>query len=155
MGAGVVRVAVIDVGSNTVRLLLASAYGSQLRAIRERKAWIGLGSDVAACGWISGPALAAVAATVADFAAEARRAGCAKLEVLVASPGHRAANGSELVRRLEAAARTGVRLLRRDEEARLAFEPKSMGELAHTKARHPSAVAVEFRPDLSHNSRTS
>jgi exopolyphosphatase/guanosine-5'-triphosphate,3'-diphosphate pyrophosphatase len=45
-----------------------------------------------------------------------------RLETLVASPGRQAENGSELLRRLESASQTTVRVLRRDEEARLAYE---------------------------------
>ena len=60
--------------------------------------------------------------TVSDFAAEARKLGCMHITTLVASPGRQAANGSELLRRLEAAAQVPVRLLRRDEEARLAYD---------------------------------
>src|SRR6266705_1580183 len=90
------NVGVIDVGSNTVRLLLASVRGSQLRVIEERTAWIRLGSDIAAQGSITEPRLEAAANVVAGFANEARRR--------------------------EAASRTTVRVLRRDEEARLAYE---------------------------------
>jgi exopolyphosphatase / guanosine-5'-triphosphate,3'-diphosphate pyrophosphatase len=116
------NVGVIDVGSNTVRLLLATVSGSRLRVIEERTAWVRLGSDIAAQGTISEPRLEAAARAVAGFAAEARRRGCVRLETLVASPGRQAENGGDLLRRLEAASQTTVRVLRRDEEARLAYE---------------------------------
>jgi exopolyphosphatase / guanosine-5'-triphosphate,3'-diphosphate pyrophosphatase len=116
------NVGVIDVGSNTIRLLLASVRGAELRVVEERAAWIQLGSDIARQGAISEPRLEAAAKAVAEFAAEARRRGCMRLETLVASPGRQAENGTELIRRLEAASQTTVRVLRRDEEARLAYE---------------------------------
>jgi exopolyphosphatase / guanosine-5'-triphosphate,3'-diphosphate pyrophosphatase len=115
------RVAVIDVGSNTIRLLVASAGRGALAVLDERKAWVRLGLDVALCGAISESRLRAAAEEVSSFAAEARMLGCSRLEVLVASPGRQAENGSELRRRLEAAAAAPVRVLRRDEEARLAY----------------------------------
>jgi exopolyphosphatase/guanosine-5'-triphosphate,3'-diphosphate pyrophosphatase len=124
-----VNVGVIDVGSNTVRLLIAAVQGRQLRVLEERTAWIRLGSDIAADGAISEPRIAAAAKTVAEFATVARRQGCMRLETLVASPGRQAENGNELLRRLEAAARTTVRVLPRHEEARLAYE----GAVASTR----------------------
>jgi exopolyphosphatase / guanosine-5'-triphosphate,3'-diphosphate pyrophosphatase len=116
------NVAVIDVGSNTIRLLLASVRGAELRVVEERTAWVRLGSDIAGQGAITEPRLEAAAKAVADFATEARRRGCMSIETLVASPGRQAQNGSELLRRLETASQTTVRVLRRDEEARLAYE---------------------------------
>jgi exopolyphosphatase/guanosine-5'-triphosphate,3'-diphosphate pyrophosphatase len=116
------NVAVIDVGSNTVRLLLASVNCGRMRVIEERTAWIRLGKDITATGSISEQRLHAAAKAVAEFAAEARRRGCARVETLVASPGRQAENGTELLRRLESSSRTSVRVLRRDEEAGLAYE---------------------------------
>jgi exopolyphosphatase/guanosine-5'-triphosphate,3'-diphosphate pyrophosphatase len=116
------NVAVIDVGSNTVRLLLASVSGGRMRVVEERTAWIRLGKDITATGAISEQRLYAAAKAVAEFATEARRRGATRVETLVASPGRQAENGTELLRRLEAASRTSVRVLRRDEEASLAYE---------------------------------
>ena len=116
------NVGIIDVGSNTIRLLLASVQGAQLRVLEERTAWIRLGADISSDGVISDARLAAAARAVAGFATEARRRGCVRLETLVASPGRQAENGTELLRRLETASQTTVRVLRRDDEARLAYE---------------------------------
>jgi len=116
------NVGVIDVGSNTIRLLLASVQGAELRVLEQRTAWVRLGADISRQGAISEARLDAAAEAVGGFAAEARRHGCMQLATLVASPGRQAENGSELLRRLERASQTTVRVLRRDEEARLAYE---------------------------------
>lgn len=116
------NLAVIDVGSNTIRLLVAHVHAGELEPLEERTAWIRLGADVATSGEISPLRLEAAVRAVADFAADARKLGCMHLTTLVASPGRQAANGGELLRRLESAAQVPVRLLRRDEEARLAYD---------------------------------
>jgi exopolyphosphatase/guanosine-5'-triphosphate,3'-diphosphate pyrophosphatase len=116
------NLAVIDVGSNTIRLLVAHENAGELETVQERTAWVRLGGDVATMGEISPLRLEAAARTVSEFAAEARKLGCMHLTTLVASPGRQAANGNELLRRLEASAQVPVRLLRRDEEARLAYD---------------------------------
>jgi|SRR5579859_2809000 len=116
------KLAVIDVGSNTIRLLVASVRAGRVEAADERTAWVRLGADVASSGAGSRLRLEAAAKTVSVFAAEARKLGCMHVETLVASPGRQAENGGELLRRLELASQTPVRLLRRDEEARLAYE---------------------------------
>jgi exopolyphosphatase / guanosine-5'-triphosphate,3'-diphosphate pyrophosphatase len=81
-----------------------------------------LGADVASTGEISPLRLEAAVKAVCEFATEARKLGCMHVTTLVASPGRQAANGSELLRRLEAASQVPVRRLRRDEEARLAYD---------------------------------
>jgi exopolyphosphatase / guanosine-5'-triphosphate,3'-diphosphate pyrophosphatase len=116
------NLAVIDVGSNTIRLLVAHVESGKLETVDQRTAWIGLGADVATVGEISPLRLEAAVKTVSEFAIEARKLGCMHITTLVASPGRQAANGNELLRRLESAAQVPVRLLRRDEEARLAYD---------------------------------
>jgi exopolyphosphatase/guanosine-5'-triphosphate,3'-diphosphate pyrophosphatase len=117
------NVGIIDVGSNTIRLLLASVSGgSELRVLGQRTAWIRLGADICADGAISDARLDAAATAVRELATEARRRGCVRVDTLVASPGRQAENGGELLRRLERESQTRVRLLRRDEEAQLAYE---------------------------------
>ena len=130
------RAGVIDVGSNTIRLLVADARAGRLEVVLERRAWVRLGVDVARTGQISTRRLDVAAAAVATFAADARRLGCAWIEVLIASPGRQAANADDLVRALEVAAATLVRVLEREEEARLAYygATDSLGELSGTVA---------------------
>jgi exopolyphosphatase / guanosine-5'-triphosphate,3'-diphosphate pyrophosphatase len=116
------RVGVVDVGSNTLRLLVADVPGvGGVTVVRERRAWARLGADIALTGEISLERLGAAANAVTDFVAEARRLSCAWLEVLIASPGRQAANAGDLVRMLERVTAAPVRVLGREEEARLGF----------------------------------
>jgi exopolyphosphatase/guanosine-5'-triphosphate,3'-diphosphate pyrophosphatase len=115
------RVGVIDVGSNTLRLLVAEDTRDGLRSVRERRARVGLGADVELHGRISRAKLAETAESVRAFAAEARELGCSQLEIVVASPGRQAANAGRLIHTLARSTAAPVRVLSREEEARLAY----------------------------------
>lgn len=110
-------VGVIDVGSNTVRLLVGAA-GEALLSRREA---LGLGADVERLGYIPEAKVAETAAVVAEFADVARAGGAERLEVMITSPGRQADNGDELLAALGAAARSPARILSAAEEGRLAF----------------------------------
>jgi len=131
---GGVRVGVIDVGSNTVRLLVAS--GDE--PVVQRRAILGLGASIEGAGAIPEEKLAEVADCVADWMKVARRHRVERLEVLVTSPGRQAANGAELLERLAATTRVPVRLVSAAEEGRLAF----IGALARTRTSSDGAIAV-------------
>jgi exopolyphosphatase/guanosine-5'-triphosphate,3'-diphosphate pyrophosphatase len=130
------KVAVVDVGSNTVRLLVAERAGGRIAAVARGRRVVGLGADVERLGAISAPKLAETVECVHGFVEEARRAGAAVIDVVVASPGRQAANSSQLIHLLTRASEIEARVLTRDEEARLAFE----GALAG--ADSAGAVAV-------------
>jgi exopolyphosphatase / guanosine-5'-triphosphate,3'-diphosphate pyrophosphatase len=116
-----VRVAVIDVGSNTIRLLAAERSARGLLPIQQNGMSVGLGAEVELRGRVSRQKLDEAAFEVRRLVREARELGCALIEVAVASPGRQAENGPELVRELAQAGGVRVRLLSRDEEARLAY----------------------------------
>jgi exopolyphosphatase/guanosine-5'-triphosphate,3'-diphosphate pyrophosphatase len=115
------RVGVIDVGSNTLRLLVAEKAPGGLSTVRERKARVGLGADVELHGRISRGKLAETAESVRAFAGEARELGCSQLEIVVASPGRQASNAGRLIHALARATAAPVRVLSQEEEARLAY----------------------------------
>jgi exopolyphosphatase/guanosine-5'-triphosphate,3'-diphosphate pyrophosphatase len=115
------RVAVIDVGSNTVRLLVATCAGHRLVPVDERRAFLGLGEEVENYGWISDVKLREAACVVHEQAAEARSHGAHDIQVVVTAPGRQSANAAELVAALTEAARASVRVLGPEEEGRLAY----------------------------------
>lgn len=110
-------VGVVDVGSNTVRLLVASGD----RTVLTERQMLHLGADVERLGAVSAEKLELVAEVVWRYAANAREAGAARLEVLIASPGRQAANAEELLQRIARAASAPTRILSAAEEGRLAF----------------------------------
>jgi len=116
------NVAVIDVGSNTIRLLVGCRTGGPLTAVAQGKRVVGLGRDVESLGAISAPKLAEAAQCVCEFVDDARAVGAAMIDVVVASPGRQARNADQLVRLISRASGAHVRVLTREEEARLAFE---------------------------------
>ena len=115
------RVGIIDVGSNTVRLLVASCAGNRLVPVLERRAFLGLGEEVESYGWISDLKLRETAWCVREQAAQARAHGAHHVEVVVTAPGRQSANATELVSALAAAARASVRVLAPEEEGRLSY----------------------------------
>ncbi len=110
-------VGVIDVGSNTVRLLV-SRDGREVLSQREMPR---LGAEVERFGRISADKLDETALTVTRMARAARAAGATALEILITSPGRQAANGDELLARLAEAGGCDARVLTAVEEGRLAF----------------------------------
>ena len=116
------NVAVIDVGSNTIRLLVGTSEAGGLATVARGKRVVGLGADIERAGAISAPKLAEAVESVEGFVTVARAAGAALLDVVVASPGRQARNSDQLVHLLSRAAGVQARVLSRDEEARLAFD---------------------------------
>lgn len=117
-----VLVGVVDVGSNTVRLLVAKRRKAGLFRVHEEREQLGLGEDVELIGRISREKLALAETTAAALADQARSLRCASAEVLVTSPGRQAENGEALREALERGSGLPVRILSAEEEARLAYE---------------------------------
>lgn len=116
------NVAVVDVGSNTIRLLVAAHGPGGVDVVARGKRAVGLGADIERTGSVSAAKLAEAAECVGVFAAEARKARAALLDIVAASPGRQAENAGQLIHTLSRAAGVPVRVLTRDEEARLAFD---------------------------------
>ncbi len=131
---GTVPIGVVDVGSNTVRVLVAE-HGE---TILTERVMLRLGADIEAHGHIPDAKLAETAAVVRRFVADAEAVGVTALEVLIASPGRQADNGAELRDTLAEASGRPTRILTAVEEAHLAF----IGALSVTAlpARRPVAV---------------
>jgi exopolyphosphatase/guanosine-5'-triphosphate,3'-diphosphate pyrophosphatase len=116
-----VTVAIVDVGSNTVRLLIARRVRTGLATVREEREHLFLGEDVERDGRLSPERIAQAARCVEGYGRIVRGVGVDAAEVIVTAPGRQSENGSELVRELAAASGAPVRVLSADEEGRLAF----------------------------------
>jgi exopolyphosphatase/guanosine-5'-triphosphate,3'-diphosphate pyrophosphatase len=116
------NVAVVDVGSNTIRLLVATRSRDGLAVVGRGKRMVGLGADIERNGSVSTAKLAEAAECLSGFADIARAAGAVLLDVVVASPGRQAENSDQLVHTLSRAAGVHARVLSREDEGRLAFE---------------------------------
>jgi exopolyphosphatase/guanosine-5'-triphosphate,3'-diphosphate pyrophosphatase len=113
--------AVVDVGSNTIRLLVARRKRDRLDVVRSERVRIGLGADVELLGQISELRLRTAAKAVRKLCALARNDGAVRIDVLVTSPGRQATNAEALVTALAQAAAGPVRVLSAEEEGLLAF----------------------------------
>jgi exopolyphosphatase / guanosine-5'-triphosphate,3'-diphosphate pyrophosphatase len=133
-----VTVAVVDVGSNTVRLLVARRERASLVPVREAREHLFLGEDVEREGRLSAERIGETAWWVGGYARAARGAGADAVEVVVTAPGRQSANAAELVRALASASGAPVRVLSADEEGRLAFA----GAVAAAVHALPETVAV-------------
>jgi exopolyphosphatase/guanosine-5'-triphosphate,3'-diphosphate pyrophosphatase len=116
------HVGVVDVGSNTVRLLVAGpGRGAPVR-LRAERAYLGLAAEILERGEIGPEKIAETASVVGDYAALARRLGAQHVEIVVTAPGRQAPNSDSLLEALARAAGTPVRVLSGEEEGLLAYE---------------------------------
>src|SRR5438477_244159 len=116
------RVAVVDVGANTLRLLVAEADArGGVVPIREERRRTGLGEDVERYGSVTREKLESSAEAARKEVRRARKLGAARIEVVVTSPWRSAENGSELIAALEEATGLRVQPLGEQDEAELGF----------------------------------
>ncbi|HEX5041018.1 MAG TPA: hypothetical protein VFW95_12895 [Candidatus Limnocylindria bacterium] len=116
------RYAVIDVGTNSVKLHVAErqADGSWKR-LADRAVMSRLGEGLSPGGDIGAEPLGRTAAAIAGMADDARRAGATEL-VAVGTAGLRSArNGKEVVAEIEKRTGVAVEVISGEEEARLAY----------------------------------
>jgi exopolyphosphatase / guanosine-5'-triphosphate,3'-diphosphate pyrophosphatase len=115
------NVAVIDVGSYTVRLLVGRRDGRGLEPLREARATVGLGAEIEREGCISESKLEETARRVRAYSRSARKLGVETIQVIVTAPGRQSANAGELLSTLREAAGVEAQVLSSAEEGRLAF----------------------------------
>jgi len=122
------RFAAIDVGSNTVHLLVASCPPNRLPIpLLRRREFVQLGQDVNAVGAIGPERLELASRALRRQVEDARAAGVVAIAIGATQALRSAANGSEVAERLAAAAGAGqVRILSSEVEAQLAFDGATM-----------------------------
>ena len=132
-----VRVAVVDVGANTLRLLVAEGSASAVVPVHEERRQTSLGEDVERFGSLTAEKIAGSAEAARKEVRRARKLGAARIAIVVTSPWRSAGNGGELIAALERATEHPVQALSAEEEAELAY----VGALACTTVdQYPVAV---------------
>ena len=132
------RIGVIDVGSNTTRLLVASAAPDGLDPLETEKLRLSLGEEIERHGVVSDVHVAAAAKAVAEMARAARRRRVDSLDVFLTAPGRQAGNSPELVAALSRAAGVQARVLTKEEEGTLAYR----GAVLTASIALPERIAV-------------
>ncbi len=102
-------VASVDLGSNSVHLLVASITEHRIEPLVDESAFLGLGAAVAERGYLGRLARADLAATLRGYAEQARQLGAVGLTFLGTEPIRRAADAGAVVHEVTLA--TGVFLL--------------------------------------------
>lgn len=116
-----VIVGIIDVGSNSMRLLVAKVAQGSVKELERERVYPRLGDDAYRLGRISPGKLEQTREVAERFARVARKAGSERLETIVTAPGRQSENGDELVSILADATSASVVLLDAEEEGRLAW----------------------------------
>ncbi len=116
------RRAVIDVGTNSIKLLVADVEGRTLEPWREASRQTRLGRGFYETRQLRPEAIRQSADAVEKFAATARADGARSVRVIATSAARDALNASELVAALERAAGAPVEIISGEQEAEWAFQ---------------------------------
>jgi exopolyphosphatase/guanosine-5'-triphosphate,3'-diphosphate pyrophosphatase len=133
-----VKIGVVDVGSNTIRLLVAEVAGGVIKPLEKERVRLSLGEEIERSGNVSETSIATAAKSVGKLCSIARRHGVVSLDVFLTAPGRQSANADELIAAVRRAAEHPVRVLSTDEEGRLAYG----GAVATSDIELPSRIAV-------------
>jgi exopolyphosphatase/guanosine-5'-triphosphate,3'-diphosphate pyrophosphatase len=115
------RRAVIDVGTNSVKLLVADVAGHDVRPICEESKQTRLGKGFYETHRLQAEPIAKTAKAVTTFSAKARELNATSLRVIATSAARDAVNPEELIAAIESAAALKVEIISGDQEAEWAF----------------------------------
>jgi exopolyphosphatase / guanosine-5'-triphosphate,3'-diphosphate pyrophosphatase len=117
----VTRVAAIDCGTNSIRLLVADVEGSRLRDVVRRMEVVRLGAGVDRTGRLSDEGLARTFTALDDYAGEIRRLGAERVRMVATSASRDAANRDVFVAGVVDRLGAPPEVVSGDEEAALSF----------------------------------
>jgi exopolyphosphatase / guanosine-5'-triphosphate,3'-diphosphate pyrophosphatase len=121
MDAGSHRVAVIDIGSNSTRLLIADVLEGLVTEVERQSRVTRLGRGVDLSGQLSAEAIEAACAAIADYMAICREGGVENIDAIATSAVRDASNGSAFAAELRERFALSARVLDGEEEARLTY----------------------------------
>jgi exopolyphosphatase/guanosine-5'-triphosphate,3'-diphosphate pyrophosphatase len=130
------RVAVVDIGSNSTRLLIADVVAGRVREVERQSRVTRLGRGVDLAGQLSAEAIEAACTAIADYVSIYEEAGVESVEAIATSAVRDASNGDAFVAELRERFAISARVLDGDEEARLTY----LGATAERPPGKPTLV---------------
>jgi exopolyphosphatase / guanosine-5'-triphosphate,3'-diphosphate pyrophosphatase len=115
------RVAVVDIGSNSTRLLVAEVAAGRVREVERQSRVTRLGRGVDLSGQLSAEAIEAACEAIADYMAICGDASVERIDAIATSAVRDASNGSAFVAELRERFALSARVLDGEEEARLTY----------------------------------
>jgi exopolyphosphatase/guanosine-5'-triphosphate,3'-diphosphate pyrophosphatase len=116
------RRAVIDVGTNSIKLLVADVAGHEVQPVWEESKQTRLGKGFYETHRLQAEAIDATAKAVAEFSETARKYHAASLHVIATSAARDASNAGELCSAIEAAAGLKMEIISGEQEADWVFQ---------------------------------
>ncbi len=136
-----VRIAAIDIGSNSVRQIIADVSPTgQIRVVDEMKAMPRLGEGLETTNALSETAIEAALAAVQRMVTLARQLGAERIEIVATSAVRDAVNGGAFTAQLAATTGEAVRILSGEEEAILCYR----SALAHFELGAGRTVVMDI-----------
>jgi exopolyphosphatase/guanosine-5'-triphosphate,3'-diphosphate pyrophosphatase len=131
MAEGGKRVAVVDVGSNSTRLLVADVEGHEVRQVLRRSTVTRLGRGVDLAGRLAAEAIEDACGAIGGYVEELGEMDVEVVEAIATSAVRDAENGSAFVAELRERFALATRVLDGEEEARLTYMGASSEEVPH------------------------
>jgi len=119
--------ATVDLGTNTVRLLVVEPTGATWRTLEQTQRVTRLGEGQGATGRLAPEPMRRTAAAVAEFSRAARALGADRVRIVATSAVREAVNREEFVARLERESGERVEVVSGEEEARLTLKGVASG----------------------------
>jgi exopolyphosphatase/guanosine-5'-triphosphate,3'-diphosphate pyrophosphatase len=140
-GAAATRIAAIDIGSNSIRQIIADVSGDGvIRVVDDMKAAPRLGAGLHRSGELAAEGIERAVESLTRMATLARQMGAERIEVVATSAVRDAANASAFLARVKREAKLDVRVLNGEDEARLCFR----SALAHFDLGHGRALVMDI-----------
>lgn len=136
MGGDFHRVAVVDIGSNSTRLLVTDVGAGGVSELERQSRVTRLGRGVDLTGQLSAEAIEAACEAIADYVAICRECEVERIEAIATSAVRDASNGEAFVAELRERFALSARVLDGEEEARLTY----MGATYESPPEEPTLV---------------
>ena len=130
------RVAVVDIGTNSTRLLIADVEGTGVYEVERRTAVTNMGRGVDHTGTICSDAVNDVCGVIADYRARYEEMGAERVMALATSAVRDAVNGEAFIAELRERFDLDAQMLTGEEEAHLTYR----GATAHRPTADPTLV---------------